>query len=69
MKVKKQNGVKVDSGRGKSYSAMFPWGRRRRDGAHTRALRHHKMTDANLKRYSGIDVSMMSDEDRTKARV
>lgn len=60
---------KTDSGRGKSYSAAFPYGRRRRIGAHTRATKHMKMTEENLKKYSGIDVSAMSDEDRVKARL
>ncbi len=58
-----------DVQRGKSYSAAFPWGRRRHLGAQTKALRKCglKATPQNLKQHSGIDVEQMSVEQRRAA--
>jgi hypothetical protein len=72
MKVKKNSSSqKVDSGRGKSYSSEYPYGRRHDLSTPTKALRRRglKMTDENLMKYSGLDVSGLDSGTRMKARV
>jgi len=66
---------KKDSGRGKSYSAEYPYGRRRALGVPTRALRrlgHAQMgpwLNALLKKKYGIDVNEMDAATCSKARL